>query len=411
MLNFIRSLFTSKRTQNDIGCIVPYGVGNNEYNFRLPGRVWHTEQALTLSPFWNALRLYQQTAASLPLVAYQKDADGGRHRLQDKATYNILHERPNPAQSRAVFMEQLLHDYWLQGEFFVRIQWANNHRLLALYPVPARSVEKIDFDDAWNKTYHVNGEDEPLQDDEMIHVINFSIDGLRGVSFLRYAGESLGLHKQILDTATMLYENMPRVTGVVKQTSAINNNAKENLKESLKEYQGPSQAGKTMFVPLGTDYSQLDTKSAEAAQIIEALNLSTMSIAQWFGLSPLVLGDLSRGTYSNSAADKLAFYQKNMLPILAKIEQEFNYKLFTSTSDVYAEFLLDNLLRADPLTQAQVWNSGLQAGYYLKSEVREWLNLPPVPGMDVATQPLNMGPVASQEQQPPDAQQETTPNE
>lgn len=374
-----------------------YWQGRSEYNLRLPGRLYGSEQALALSPFFAALRLYQSAMSSLPLVAYRKDAEGHRHRLEDSAVYNLLHDRPNPAQSRAVFFEALLDDYWLEGECFIHLSWANNHRLLGMYPIPARSIERIDFSDDWRKTYFVAGEADPYTDDEVAHVINFSRNGLRGCSFLRYAGESLGLHKQILDTATSLYANTARVAGQIVQTGNLTKEARDNLRHDLSnDFSGALNAGKMPFMPLGTEIKPLDTKSAESAQLIDALNVSVADIARWFNLSPLLLGDLSRGTYSNSAADKLAFYQKNMMPVLEKFQLEINHKVFGVGSDAYCEFLTDNILRADPLTQSQVWHNGLQDGYLLRSEIRQWLNLPPVDGLDQPTAPLNMGTVPEQ---------------
>lgn len=367
----------------------------SEYTFGHRPHVVAADQAATLSPFFAALRLYQQSLSSLPLVAYQRDADGGRTRLRDKATFALLHERPNPAMSAAVFFERLVHDYFVYGEFFVRIGWAGNHRLLGLYPIHPSAIKSVELTDDWHKVYHLNNPDEaPLEDHEVMHVVRFSTDGFRGVPFLSYAATSLSLHAQILQTAEAIYRNSARISGQITQSVNIPKEARDQLKEQLGDFAGAINAGKMPMMPLGMKIEQVDTRSAEATMLIDALNLSAADIGRWFdNLSPLLIGDLSRGTYSNSAAEKLGFYQKNLLPLLRKVELEFNHKLFGNNEDRYAEFLTDNVLRADPLTQAQVWNLGLVGGYLLKSEIRQWLNLPPVEGMDVPTAPLNMGPV------------------
>lgn len=368
-----------------------YFSGRSEYHLSMPGRYCGEDTALSLSPFWAGLRLYQSTLASLPLIVYKTDTDGGREEARSNPAYPLLASRPNPAQSRAVFFESLMLDYWLHGECFVHAQWANNQRLLGLYPIPAYAVQRIDLDDQWHKTYTVTGYDTPLQHDEVVHIVNFSRDGgHRGCSFLRYASESLGLHKQVQSAASSLYENMPRVSGVMKQAGQTNKGAKEELKTEMREkFSGSANTGGVMFIPLGYEFEPLDHKSAADAQIVEALGASVADIARWFGVSPMQLGDMTAGAgvYVTSASDKLAFYQRCLLPILTKIELEFSHLLFGVSGNTYCEFDTDNVLRVDPETQARVWHMGIDDGYILRSECRQWLSLPVVEGIDDEPEP------------------------
>ena len=78
-------------------------------------------------------------------------------------------------------------------------------------------------------------------------------------------------------------------------------------------------------------------------------------------------------------------------PLLNEFELEYNAKLFGVDSDNYCEFLTQDLLKADPMQQANIWHLGIQDGYYLRSEVRAWQNLPPVEGLDQPIHLLNMG--------------------
>jgi HK97 family phage portal protein len=405
MLQTIKKWFNRARTAMYPLSSVPPGffLQQPERNFGYRPAVVNGEQAITLSPFYAALRHYQQSTSVLPLVTYQKDANGGRNKFDDKPVFDLLHDRPNPAQSSATFFEKLIHDYFVYGEFFVRINWSLNHRLLGLYPIHPRDIKEVKLLDDWTKEFYFNDKDfnegEPLKDNEVIHVVRYSPDGLRGMPFLHYAATSLGLHSQIAETANAIYRNSARISAQVVTTAALTREVKDEWKAKLDgDFTGSMNAGKVPFMPLGLEFKPIDTRSAEASLLIDALNLGVAEVGRWFdNLSPLLLGDLSRGTYSNSAAEKLGFYQKNLLPILNKIQQEFNHKLFTG--ETYCEFLTDNILRADPLTQSQVWHNGLMDGYYLKSEIRAWLNLPPVEGMDVPTAPLNMGPTEPAEQE------------
>ena len=90
--------------------------------------------------------------------------------------------------------------------------------------------------------------------------------------------------------------------------------------------------------------------------------------------------------------DNQAFYTRSIRPLLEKIEQELNHKVFGFRSPVYCEFNADAILRGDPLQQATVANIGIQNGSVTRNEQRDWLNLPPLEGLDAPLTPLNMNP-------------------
>ena len=231
---------------------------------------------------WAAIRLYQRTFASLPLVSYTKDANGGRTRLKDKALFSLLHDRPNPGQSRAAFFKQQIKDYFLYGECFAWIQWAGNNRPLNIYPVPAKEVVEVKQDADWNKTYVVQtrGGRVEYEDFEVIHLTHFSHDGLRGTPFIRFAAENLTLHKQIQDSAVSYYENSINPSCTLNFPNKVSKEAATNLKDQLKEGAGgPQNRGNPLVITEGGKFEPYPNSSAEDAQILEALGLSTTAIS------------------------------------------------------------------------------------------------------------------------------------
>lgn len=361
---------------------------------RTAGAVHSNDEALTLSPVFAALRLYQSTIASLPLVTYRKLPDGGRERATTHPAYALLHERPNPAMSRSTFFEFVVRELFLSGEAFVHVRWRGNGSPLGLYPIPAANVTEVYVDAEWNKAYVVRdqGGTEVYGDTDIIHLCRYSNDGIRGVPLVRYAAESLGLHRQVLESAGAYYTNAAKPSGYLKYPGKLDKQAIENLKTEFRdEYAGTANTGKLPIIQNGGEFETFANTNATDAQIIEALGSSVTDVARWFGVSPLLLGDLSRGTYSNLAADNVAFYQRSVRPILDKIELECNAKLFGVESANYCEFLVDAILRGDPEQQARVAQTYVQAGIITRSEVRDWLNLPPLAGLDVPLYPLNQG--------------------
>lgn len=376
----------------------------------LPGAVSTGGEALTVSAFWCGVRLYMSTLGSLPLVTYRKAADGGRERADDLDAYHLLHERPNPAQSRAVFFAEAARAMLIDGQFLATVRKTEAGDLVGLYPVPAAQLVDVVLDAEWNKWFWVReaGGDQLYADDEVIHTFLFSADGIRGESVLRYAGDSLGLHRQVIKTAAGFYKNAVRPAGYLKYPNKLNKEAVEVIKQWFKEeYAGAENVGKLPVTHDGGEFVKFPNPTADDAKIIEALSASVDDVARWLNVSPLLLFNLARGTYSNLSADNQAFYQRTIRPVLEVVELELNRKAFGVRSPVYAEFNVDAMLRGDPLTQAQVANTGIQNGSVLRSEQRAWLNLPPIPGLDEPLTPANMLPAGPTPDTPTD---QGTPN-
>ena len=368
-----------------------------------PGAVTCPEQALTLSPFWAAVRLYSQQIGSFPLVTYRRTPGDGKERATSHPAYNLLLNRPNPAQSRAVFWQFVTKELFLQGNAFVVIRWRGNGTPYSLYPVPSSAITRVVIDDEWNKAYEINLGSGPewFDDTDIVHLMGYSRDGLQGEPLWRYAGESLGLHRQVLESANSFFANAARPSIYVRYPGKLTQEAIANLKAGFKdEYQGTTNTGKVPVVEQGGEISQLNTTTAEDMQVVEALGASVGDVGRWTGLSPIQLGDFSAAHYNSLSADNTFLYQRSLRPVLDMIEQELNHKLFVD-GETFAEFDTDEVLRGDPLSTAQLANTGIQGGWLLRSEAREWFGLPPEPGLDTPTVPLNMGgtpPTAPKEQ-------------
>ena len=362
---------------------------------RTPGAVTSAEQALTLSPLFAAVRLYSQQIGSFPLVTYTRTPDGGKVRAISHPAYHSLLSRPNPAQSRATMWQFCMKELLLTGNAFVIARWKG--QAFDLHPVPTSAVTKVVIDSEWNKAYEIQLETGPewFSDDEVgtdvIHLMGFSRDGFQGEPLWRYAGESLGLHRQVLESATAFFANSVRPSVYVRYPGRLDKQALENLKLGFKEeYAGTGNVGKVPVIEQGGEIGQMNTSTAEDTQVIAAMGASVGDIGRWTALSPIQLGDFSAAHYNSLSADNTFLYQRSLRPVLDMIEQELNYKLFGDLN-TFCEFDTDEVLRGDPTSTAVLANTGIQGGWLLRSEAREWFGLPPVAGMDEITTPLNMG--------------------
>ncbi|MBN9520847.1 phage portal protein [bacterium] len=362
--------------------------------------------ALALSPFYAALRLYQRTVGSLPLVTY-KDGEAGRERDKSNPAYYLLHAKPNPAMSRAVFWEHAIRDLFLRGEFFAQIirkGTGEGGAPAMILPVPYSSVEGVRLvevaDAQIGKTFelkylvHTTGGREIVPGRNMIHVMNYPDPcSYRGLSLVSFAAQSLALHSQVQTAGTAFFTNAVRPSGYISWPGTVQPEPANELAKKVTDiHAGVANRGKTLWLSSGGKWEPFSDTTAEEAKIIEALSTSVADIARWFGCSPGDLGDTASYHYSTLDADRAAFYSRSVAPLLDKIELAVNDKLFGVGSDTYCEFLVDALLRGDPAQQSQIDTAYIQAGVYTRQEVRRWKNLPDIPGLDTPLFPLNQGP-------------------
>ncbi|MCH0622261.1 phage portal protein, partial [Klebsiella pneumoniae] len=77
-------------------------------------------------------------------------------------------------------------------------------------------------------------------------------------------------------------------------------------------------------------------------------------------------------------------------PLLVNIEQEIGRCLLDSDDEVFAEFSVEGLLRADSAGRAAYYTSALQNGWMSRNDVRRLENMPPIEGGDIYTVQLNL---------------------
>lgn len=360
-------------------------------------KVNRPEQALTLSPFFAGIKLYTSIVSSLPLVTYTREGDDGRKRAKDNPAYEILHDQPNPAQTRAVFVEQLVRNLFLLGNAYALIQRDGEGTLLNLFPVDPSTVNEVLVDPDWNKAYVVDGR--AYGSDEVLHFMMNSRDGIQGVPLLHYAGEALGLHKQVQESANSYYRNAVRTPFYIKNTAKLDMKTRKDIEEFFRDrYAGTVNSGKVPVL-VDSEIVAMPSTTASDQQLIEALGTSVADVGRWLNLSPIALGDYSAAHYASLSADNVYLYQRSIAPFLCPIELELNNKLFPE-EDVYCEFLVDQILRGDPKEQADTLNVYIQNGTLTRNEARAIANRDSLDGLDVPLQPVNMEPATPTEQAP-----------
>jgi hypothetical protein len=111
-----------------------------------------------------------------------------------------------------------------------------------------------------------------------------------------------------------------------------------------------------------------------------------------FDMPPPAVHILDHATYSNITEQMRSVYRDTMAPVTVFLESELEAQLRGSVrrgasepdfgDDVYAEFLLDGVLRGDFEQRAAAYQQAINSGWTTPAEVRKLENLPFIEGSD-----------------------------
>jgi HK97 family phage portal protein len=140
------------------------------------------------------------------------------------------------------------------------------------------------------------------------------------------------------------------------------------------------KAGSPFFgMPPGHALKQIGFDPAKG-QMTEARLFQLQEIGRIYSLPPAFLGDLSKGTFSNTEQQDLQLAKHVVTHWCKALEDELNLKLFGQRNRArYAEHNLDGLQRGDWLSRINGLARAVQTAQITPDEARALENRPPDP--------------------------------
>lgn len=122
------------------------------------------------------------------------DTNGYKVKFTSHPTYRLLNNEPNQKMTRFTFIKTLVVSTLLKGNGFAYIERDNEGNATALHYIPSELVTIITPKTLGdNVAYSVTGISNVIESCNMIHILNFSYDGITGISTLSHAKNTLGL--------------------------------------------------------------------------------------------------------------------------------------------------------------------------------------------------------------------------
>ncbi|MGB7287924.1 MAG: phage portal protein, partial [Salaquimonas sp.] len=271
----------------------------------------------------RCIRLLSESAAALPLLAYDGDDEMDTHPLLD------LLNRPNARQSGQGLFDAVFSSLLICGNAYLSQSELDGFPK-ELYALRADRMESIRDESGWPIAYDysVNGRKTRYEMSDVhspiLHLALYNpLDDFEGVSPLASAHMALDIHNSASKWNKALLDNSARPSGALVYGSGESTNLTdeqfERLKVELEEgYTGASRAGRPMLLEGGLDWKQMGF-SPKDMDFIEARNAAARDIALAFGVPPMLLGIPGDNTYSNYREANLALWRQTILPMVARV--------------------------------------------------------------------------------------------
>lgn len=348
---------------------------------------------MLLSTVYRCVDLISDSVAVLPLKTYLLDEGGFKKEYKTHPAYMILDLEPNEDMTRFVFFKTLMASVLLTGNGYAYIERDRNLNLLQLIYIPTSQVTIVyitDKNGIMRKRYQVVGFKELVEPKDMIHVLNFSYDGIIGVSTLTHARQTLGIATKSEEHASGFFESGGAVSGILTvEGKRLDKTQKDQIYETWDERM--SQHPNGIAVLEGNMKYQPITVSPKDSQLLESRQFNVVDICRFFSVSPVKAFDLSKSSYSTVEATQLQYLTDTALAVITKIEQEINRKVFlrSERGRIIAEFDTSAILRTDKAAQAAYWKDMFYVGAASPNEIRRENNLSRVDNGDKVFVPVN----------------------
>ena len=344
-----------------------------------------TEKSMLLSTVYRCVEVISDSVAQLPLEPYKMDSQGYKIKFTSHPTYKLLNKEPNPRMTRFDFIKVMIVSTLLKGNGYAYIERDNKGDAIGLHFIPAELVTIIRPKNLKESvSYSIAGLG-TVESCNMIHIKNFSYDGIEGVSTLRHARNTLGLSTDAEAHAAGFFKGGANLAGILKTTTNLNSQQKNELKRSWQMAFSPATGTPNGVAVLEGNLSfEPITVNPTDAQLLETRQFNVVDICRFFGVSPVKAFDLTKSSYSTVEATNLSFLTETLSPLLEKIELEFERKLYkpSEKDSIDVRFDTATLLRADKQSLANYYQTLFNIGVVSANEIRKQLDLPAVDGGD-----------------------------
>jgi HK97 family phage portal protein len=326
--------------------------------------------------------------------------ESGRKVAKNHFLYDLLW-RPNDWQTWPEFCRMMMIGYLLRGNAYAVILHNQRGIPYALVPINPDRVQVWQSPDG-SLFFLVNRQG--LHDaavlsslpllipyEDVFHLKDLSQNGLFGQSRITLAAEAIALSLGQERQYASIMGNGARPSGYLSTDQKLTQPTAERLKQNWKDVQGGLlNTGGTAVLEQGMKWQALTLTMADL-EFLAARNFQVVEICRIFRVPPHMVGDLTRGTFSN-VVQGAQEYRNNTLTSHSDIwEKRLDFQFDLREAGLFVDFDEGALLKADIVSRYNVHRIGVLTGIKTQDECRIEEGLAPRGGTaDVLLTPSNL---------------------
>jgi HK97 family phage portal protein len=388
---FRRKRAGSARSQNAYSISDPalaafFGYGTRNYSGVEVGE----GTALGLSAVYRAISIISGTIATLPMRTLRDTGDGMRQRVSS------FLDNPGGAMGPTSYewTETVLLHLLLHGNAFLVHVYGGAGQIIALVPLhPLCVTVDYDKDAPGGKKFTATLEDGTRAEydaNTLTHIPALCLDGLRGLSPIAVARNSLGTAVAGDRAAANMFSNGLMISGLITPEDDLEEGEAKTVKDSVNRNAGGwENAGGIAVVNRKLKFTPW-TMSAEDAQFLQSRQFQIEEIARWYGVPPHLLMQTEKQTSWGTGVEtqNRGLARFSLHPWTARIEQRLSRLL---PNPRFVEFDFAGLERPTPEQEIDLLIKQVEAGLLTLDEARAIRNLPPLSPSDPARQAQEEG--------------------
>uniref|UniRef100_C5CJP5 Phage portal protein, HK97 family n=1 Tax=Variovorax paradoxus (strain S110) TaxID=543728 RepID=C5CJP5_VARPS len=301
---------------NDAGVHVTHGIAF------MQAAVWACIDAIAsaiASSDWN-------------VYAGVRGADDKKVIPEDRLQY-VLNTRFNPEMTAQAGKRAMGIGAAGYGNGIAEIEWDMAGRLAWLWPISPDRVEMVRNQFGrlvYRVTQDYQGGFVDLEPEDVFHIRGASLTGLAGDDMVAKAIKTIARSVAVDQFASSYFANGTQMGGVLEYPNKLDDPTFERLKTQINDkHQGARNAFRTLFLEAGGKFTQF-AADADKSQLVDVKNQLIEEVCRWFRVPPHKIAHLLRATNNNIEHQGLEFTRDTLRPWVKEIEQEADFKLFST---------------------------------------------------------------------------------
>lgn len=310
-------------------------------------------------------------------IHLMENTDAGDIRIRDELARKVDVE-PCSTMTRSTFIQWLVRTLMLDGNGNCVVYPVTRRGYLRdLRPIPS-SLVSFSPDEDWGYKVYIGGAQ--YDPDDVLHfVLNpDSFYPWKGTGYRVSLSDVANNLKQAAKTERGFMESKWKPSLIIKVDALTEEfSSPEGRAKLLDEYVSTVRAGEPWMIPAEQfSVEQVKPLTLSDLALSDMVTLDKRTVASILGVPPFVLGvgDFQRDAWNN-------FISSTIMPLAKAIEQEFTKKLLYSPSR-YFRFNSRSLYNYDLQELAAVADDQFVRGIMTGNEVRDWIGLSPVDGLN-----------------------------